>query len=86
MATFLAQRLSAGAGRSAISLLPMDRRDFLLSVVATSSLAGVQPGQTPRAAGDRRGLKLGTVTYNIAKDWDLPTLVKNQSRPIRCVC
>ena len=55
----------------------MDRRDFLVSVVATSSLAGVQPGQTPRASADRRSLKLGTVTYNIAKDWDLPTLVKN---------
>ena len=22
-------------------------------------------------------MKLGTVTYNIAKDWDLPTLIKN---------
>ena len=56
---------------------PMDRRDFLVSVVATSSLAGVQRGQTPRPPADQRGLKLGTVTYNIAKDWDLPTLVKN---------
>ncbi len=55
----------------------MDRRDFLVSVVAASSLASVQPGQTPRASADRRGLKLGTVTYNIGKDWDLPTLVKN---------
>ena len=55
----------------------MDRRDFLVSVVAASSLAGVQPAQTPRPTSDRRGLKLGTVTYNIAKDWDLPTLVKN---------
>jgi sugar phosphate isomerase/epimerase len=58
----------------------MDRRDFLVSVVAAPSLAGVQPGQTPRASPDRQGrqgLKLGTVTYNIAKDWDLPTLVKN---------
>jgi sugar phosphate isomerase/epimerase len=55
----------------------MDRRDFLMGVVAGSSLAGIQPGQAPRTAPDRRGLKLGTVTYNIAKDWDLPTLVKN---------
>jgi sugar phosphate isomerase/epimerase len=23
------------------------------------------------------GLKLGTVTYNIAKDWDVPTIIKN---------
>jgi sugar phosphate isomerase/epimerase len=55
----------------------MDRRDFLVSVVAASSLTGVQPGQTSGTSPDRRGLKLGTVTYNIAKDWDLPTLVKN---------
>jgi len=55
----------------------MDRRDFLWSVAAASSLAGLQPGQTPRSSPNQRGLKLGTVTYNIAKDWDLPTLVKN---------
>ena len=30
-----------------------------------------------RGACPRNGLKLGTVTYNIAKDWDLPTLIKN---------
>jgi len=24
-----------------------------------------------------QGLKLGTVTYNIAKDWDVPTIIKN---------
>ena len=55
----------------------MYRRDFLVSVAAASSLAGVRSGQTPRASLDWQGLKLGTVTYNIAKDWDLPTLVKN---------
>ena len=55
----------------------MDRRDFLWSVAAASSMAGFQPGQTPRSSPNQRGLKLGTVTYNIAKDWDLPTLIKN---------
>ena len=25
----------------------------------------------------RNGLHLGTVTYNIAKDWDIPTIIKN---------
>ena len=30
----------------------------------------------PRRRG-ARGLKLGTVTYNIAKDWDVPTIIKN---------
>ncbi len=32
---------------------------------------------TPRPRPTRRGLKLGTVTYNIAKDWDVPTLIAN---------
>lgn len=55
----------------------MHRRDFLSRVMAVPALAALPPGQTGQPAGDRRGLKLGTVTYNIAKDWDLPTLIKN---------
>jgi sugar phosphate isomerase/epimerase len=55
----------------------MDRRDFLWSAVTAASLAGLEPGQTPRSSTSQRGLKLGTVTYNIAKDWDLPTLIKS---------
>jgi sugar phosphate isomerase/epimerase len=55
----------------------MLRRDFLSSVAAVPALAALRPGQNARPAADRRGLKLGTVTYNIAKDWDLPTLIKN---------
>lgn len=38
--------------------------------------AGAQRPSSPPAAS-RRGLKLGTVTYNIAKDWDIPTIIKN---------
>jgi len=56
----------------------MDRRDFL-SVVAVPALAGVlerQRGQAPSQTA-RRGLKLGTVTYLIAKDWDVPTIIRN---------
>src|SRR5688500_3872999 len=53
----------------------MKRRDFLSTVIAVPALAAVQPAQP--AAPARKGLKLGTVTYNIAKDWDLPTLIKN---------
>ena len=55
----------------------MKRRDFLTTVAALPALAavpGTQAKQTPPAA---KGLKVGTVTYNIAKDWDLPTLIKN---------
>jgi sugar phosphate isomerase/epimerase len=54
----------------------MKRRDFLSTVAALPALGVLTSAQTPAPAG-RRGLKLGTVTYNIAKDWDLPTLIKN---------
>jgi sugar phosphate isomerase/epimerase len=55
----------------------MNRRDFLSTVAAVPALAAVQSTQTPRPAAGRTPLKLGTVTYNIAKDWDVPTLIKN---------
>jgi sugar phosphate isomerase/epimerase len=55
----------------------MQRRQFLSSV-ALLPLAGVHAQQQPaKPAPDRRGLKVGTVTYNIAKDWDIPTIIKN---------
>ncbi len=50
---------------------PIDRRTFLAAaagVVALPSLAGARPA--PK-------FKLGLVTYNVAKDWDLPTLLRN---------
>lgn len=56
----------------------MNRRDFLSTVAAVPVLGIGQtprPGQPPSPA--RGGLKLGTVTYNIAKDWDVPTIIKN---------
>jgi sugar phosphate isomerase/epimerase len=37
---------------------------------------GLHPTAQRTGAGDR-GLKVGTVTYNIAKDWDIPTIIKN---------
>src|SRR5687768_6288799 len=56
----------------------MKRREFLSTVIAVPALAAVQPAQPARpAAPARNGLKLGTVTYNIAKDWDVPTIIKN---------
>ena len=64
----------------------MKRREFL-STVAVIPAFGLSPAdaQTPAPSSSSRtpsgaprtGLKLGTVTYNIAKDWDLPTLIKN---------
>ena len=57
----------------------MDRRDFLATAVGVPALVSVSEGrraQTPSPSVPA-GLKLGTVTYNIAKDWDVPTLIKN---------
>jgi sugar phosphate isomerase/epimerase len=56
----------------------MHRRDFLSSVALVPALTGLRPDQAPRPPA-RNGLKLGTVTYNIAKDWDVPALIKNLS-------
>jgi len=54
----------------------MNRRDFLSSVAVVPALAVRQTPKPPPPA-PRGGLKLGTVTYNIAKDWDVPTIIKN---------
>jgi sugar phosphate isomerase/epimerase len=55
----------------------MKRRDFLCTVAAAPALAAVARAQAPRPERARGGLKLGTVTYNIAKDWDIPTIIAN---------
>src|SRR5947208_5868243 len=56
----------------------MRRRDFLSTVALAPALGVVGLAQrAPAPAAARRGLKLGTVTYNIAKDWDVPTIIKN---------
>jgi sugar phosphate isomerase/epimerase len=54
----------------------MKRRDFL-AIGAVPALAAIQPPQASKSAPARGGLKLGTVTYEIAKDWDVPTIIKN---------
>jgi sugar phosphate isomerase/epimerase len=58
----------------------MNRRDFLSGVVVSPAAAALYPldqGQKPASASAKTGLKVGTVTYNIAKDWDVPTIIKN---------
>jgi sugar phosphate isomerase/epimerase len=47
-----------------------------LAALTPLGIAGAAQAPRPTASG-RKGLKLGTVTYNIAKDWDLQTLIKN---------
>jgi sugar phosphate isomerase/epimerase len=61
------------------------RREFLYAGAA-AAVAGTWPtgpGQAAQAAGDKSGsteppvkFKLGLVTYNLARDWDIPTIIK----------
>lgn len=61
------------------------RRDFLtaglalpaVSALATTSSAHAASAAPAAAQGGRHVLKLGAVTYNIAKDWDVPTIITN---------
>jgi sugar phosphate isomerase/epimerase len=61
------------------------RREFLkaagLTLGATSLLGrstlGAEPPQSPSFIVQPLKMKLGLVTYNIAKDWDVPTIIKN---------
>ena len=55
----------------------MKRRDFLSSVAAIPALGTLSFAQAQKAVPAAKGLKVGTVTYNIAKDWDIPTIIKN---------
>jgi sugar phosphate isomerase/epimerase len=55
----------------------MNRRDFLALAGALPVLS-VRPAASPeQPTSGRRGLRLGTVTYNIAKDWDVSTIIAN---------
>jgi hypothetical protein len=62
------------------------RRDFLqASLAASGSLAITKANAAVSASPDKNnnpalgggGFKLGLVTYNLAKDWDIPTIIKN---------
>ena len=55
----------------------MKRRDFLSGIAAVPLLGALPGAQTQKTPPSRKGLKVGTVTYNIAKDWDVPTIIKN---------
>ena len=57
------------------------RRSFFqkgaVALAATGS-AGLSPGDVPGAAtGSAPPFKLGLVTYELAKDWDIETIIKN---------
>lgn len=55
----------------------MDRRDFLSVAGGLPLLAAMSRTPAAQPPSGRRGLTLGTVTYNIAKDWDVPTIIAN---------
>jgi sugar phosphate isomerase/epimerase len=55
----------------------MRRRQFLSGVLAAPALAAIEAAPSAQAPKISAGLKLGTVTYLIAKDWDVPTIIKN---------
>src|SRR4051794_13146199 len=55
----------------------MNRRDFLSTVAVVPAFAVRQTPNAPAPPPATNGLKLGIVTYNIAKDWDVPTIIKN---------
>ena len=67
------------------SVVRTHRRDFLKAAGFTLGAAGIL-GRSSFAAESARQpsfilrspqMKLGIVTYNIAKDWDVPTIIKN---------
>ena len=57
------------------------RRAFLAAGLVSPAVAalGSHPAAAQPAAGGSTPhvLKLGAVTYNVAKDWDVPTIIKN---------
>jgi sugar phosphate isomerase/epimerase len=58
--------------------MKISRRKFFAGSFAAGVVAALPGRETLAVDNDRRSrMKLGTVTYNIAKDWDVPTIIKN---------
>ena len=54
--------------------MPIDRREFLGAAVASTLVVA-----RAKAVVAPAKFKLGLVTYNVAQNWDLPTLLRNAS-------
>src|SRR5438045_1100063 len=56
-----------------------NRRGFVktAATVAAVSLFPANAAEPKTFISSATKMKLGTVTYNIAKDWDVPTIIKN---------
>jgi sugar phosphate isomerase/epimerase len=57
---------------------PTRRTVLHASAVAAGSILGAS-GRTARAVGQTKPLKLGLMTYNLARSWDIETIVRNCS-------
>jgi sugar phosphate isomerase/epimerase len=55
----------------------IDRRDFIKSSLIAGIGASILNSQSIWANDKKSTMKLGLVTYQWAKDWDLPTLINN---------
>src|SRR5436190_21874192 len=45
--------------------------------VLNQSILAAEPARQPSFLTRSPSMKLGTVTYNLAQDWDVPTIIKN---------
>ena len=54
------------------------RRQFLAASAAAATVGrpATAPAQAPRPEAKAPPFKLGLVTYNVAAQWDLPTILK----------
>ena len=58
-------------------MVTMHRRAFLGGIAAVPALSSLRAQAQTAATAAPHGLKLGTVTYNIAINWDVPTIIQN---------
>jgi sugar phosphate isomerase/epimerase len=55
---------------------PLSRREVIAGGAAALALGGSPLATAAQPLQEKpRTMKLGTITYNVAKDWDLPTLI-----------
>ena len=57
--------------------MKLSRRHLLGSLITVPFLSQPAANAAERSARPAAKMKLGSVTYNIAKDWDVPALIKN---------
>lgn len=53
------------------------RRDVLRSSAALAAASALPLSTAPAAPSENKPLKLGLMTYNLARNWDIETIIKN---------